>query len=91
MASTVWNIDTTTPATYTENPYDNNSNLVRLIEDPEIKKDIRFDELSLSENGGTPTNGGSQLNTVGNDYPIIRINDMVLGKDDIQSMLISKH
>ena len=89
MASTVWNIDTTTPATYTENPYDNNSNLVRLIEDPEIKKDIRFDELSLSENGGTPTNGGSQLNTVGNDYPIIRINDMVLGKDDIQSMLIS--
>ena len=89
MASTVWNIDTTTPATYTENPYDNNSNLVRLIEDPEIKKDIRFDELSLSENGGTPTNGGSQLNTVGNDYPIIRINDIVLGKDDIQSMLIS--
>ena len=89
MASTVWNIDTTAPATYTENPYDNNSNLVRLIEDPKIKKDIRFDELSLSENGGTPTNGGSQLNTVGNDYPIIRINDMVLGKDDIQSMLIS--
>ena len=89
MASTVWNIDTTAPATYTENPYDNNSNLVRLIEDPEIKKDIRFDELSLSENGGIPTNGGSQLNTVGNDYPIIRINDMVLGKDDIQSMLIS--
>ena len=89
MASTVWNIDTTAPATYTENPYDNNSNLVRLIEDPEIKKDIRFDELSLSENGGTPINGGSQLNTVGNDYPIIRINDMVLGKDDIQSMLIS--
>ena len=89
MANTVWNIDTTTPATYTENPYDNNSNLVRLIEDPEIKKDIRFDELSLSENGGTPTNGGSQLNTVGNDYPILRINDMVFGKDDIQSMLIS--
>lgn len=89
MASTVWNIDTTAPATYTENPYDNNSNLVRLIEDPKIKKDIRFDELSLSENGGTSTNGGSQLNTVGNDYPIIRINDMVLGKDDIQSMLIS--
>ena len=89
MASTVWNIDTTAPATYTENPYDNNSNLVRLIEDPKIKKDIRFDELSLSENGGTSTNGGSQLNTVGNDYPVIRINDMVLGKDDIQSMLIS--
>lgn len=89
MASTVWNIDTTAPATYTENPYDNNSNLVRLIEDPKIKKDIRFDELSLSENGGTSTNGGSRLNTVGNDYPIIRINDMVLGKDDIQSMLIS--
>ena len=89
MASTVWNIDTTAPATQTENPYDNNSNLVRLIEDPKIKKDIRFDELSLSENGGTSTNGGSQLNTVGNDYPIIRINDMVLGKDDIQSMLIS--
>lgn len=89
MASTVWNIDTTAPATYTENPYDNNSNLVRLIEDPKIKKDIRFDELSLSENGGTSTNGGSQLNTVGNDYPIIRINDMVLGKDDIQSMVIS--
>ena len=89
MASTVWNIDTTAPATYTENPYDNNSNLVRLIEDPKIKKDIRFDKLSLRENGGTSTNGGSQLNTVGNDYPIIRINDMVLGKDDIQSMLIS--
>ena len=89
MASTIWNIDTTAPATYTENPYDNNSNLVRLIEDPKIKKNIHFDELSLSENGGTSTNGGSQLNTVGNDYPIIRINDMVLGKDDIQSMLIS--
>ena len=89
MASTVWNIDTTAPATYTENPYDNNSNLVRLIEDPKIKKDIRFDELSLREDGGTSINGGSELNTVGNDYPIIRINDMVLGKDDIQSMLIS--
>lgn len=89
MANTVWNIDTAAPASYAENPYDGNSNLVRLIEDPEIKKDISFDELSLKDTGSTSTNGGSQLNTVGNDYPIIRINDMVLGKDDIQSMTIS--
>lgn len=89
MANTIWNVNTSSPAQLNENPYDEHSRLVRLIEDPTIKKDIKFDELSLSKTGGTTTNGGSQLNTIGNEYPIIRINDMIMGQSDIQSMSIS--
>ena len=37
-----------------------NSNLVRLVEDPSIKKDIQFDELSTAYVEGTPDSMGAE-------------------------------
>lgn len=89
MAEMIWNSTPAVPATFYENDYENNSKIVRLTEDPEIKRDIRFDELSLNLKEATPDNGGSQVNTVGAIYPIIRINDYIFGRTDIKSMRIS--
>lgn len=89
MAGTIWNASTSIPATFYENEYGNNSKIVRLTEDPDIKKDIKFDELSIELQNSTEDNGGSQLNTAGNLYPIIRINDFIFGRTDIKSLRIS--
>ena len=61
---------------------DTTSNLVRLIEDPTIKKNIQFDELSTAYLDGKPDaqGGDQQLKTLGLEYPMIRINDSVLSK-----------
>ena len=45
--STVWNNITTEPASYAVIEEGGNSNIVRLVEDPEVKKNIKFDELSI--------------------------------------------
>lgn len=70
---------------------DTTSNLVRLVEDPTIKKNIQFDELSTAYLDGKPDaqGGDQQLKTLGLEYPMIRINDSVLSKQEIQSMSIS--
>ena len=67
------------------------SNLVRIIEDPNISKDIRFDELSTAHTSelSDPQGGDNQIKTLGLDYPMIRINDTVLNKTEIVSMTIS--
>lgn len=89
MANTVWNTETSSPAPFYKNTYNENSKLVRLVEDPEIKKDIQFDELSLDFSIGSADNGGHKLQTIGNMYPVIRINDIILGKPEIRSLKIS--
>ena len=64
MANTVWNTTTSAPSTFQNNSLNENSRLVRLVEDLEIKKDIPLDELSLTENGSTSNNGNSQISSV---------------------------
>lgn len=70
---------------------DTTSNLVRLVEDQTIKKNIQFDELSTAYLDGKPdTQGGDQqVKTLGLEYPMIRINDAILNKQEILSMSIS--
>lgn len=89
--STVWNNITTEPASYAVIEEGGNSNIVRLVEDPEVKKNIKFDELSI-ERASIETVGGhatEQSHLVGSVYPIIRINDMEFGVKNIAKMIIS--
>ena len=77
-------------ASFTDND-SASSNLVRLIEDPKLKKNIQFDELSTMYADGIPDaqGGDDQVKSLGLDYPMIRINDTVLNKAEIISMTIS--
>jgi hypothetical protein len=89
--STVWNNITSEPASYASVESNTSSNIVRLVEDPEVKKGIQFDELSI-EHAGIEKSGGApveQTTLVGALYPIIRINDMEFGIKNISRMLIS--
>ena len=91
--STVWNNITTEPASYAVVEEGGNSNIVRLVEDPEVKKNIKFDELSI-EHVGIEMVGGhatDQSHLVGAVYPIIRINDMEFGIKNIEKMIISSY
>ena len=57
----------------------------RLVEDPEVKKTIKFDELSI-EHASVEMVGGyaaEQSHLAGAVYPIIRINDMDFSKNTI--------
>lgn len=56
------------------------SNITRLIEDPTVQKDIKFDELSVFYTPPSETGGGGMLvneSISGTSYPMIRINDVV--------------
>ena len=89
--STVWNNITTEPASYAVIEEGGNSNIVRLVEDPEVKKTIKFDELSI-EHASIEMVGGyaaEQSHLAGAVYPIIRINDMEFGIKNIAKMVIS--
>ena len=89
--STVWNNITTEPASYAVIEEGGNSNIVRLVEDPEVKKNIKFDELSI-EHASIEMVGGyaaEQSHLAGAVYPIIRINDMEFGIKNIAKMIIS--
>ena len=91
--STVWNNITAEPASYTVIEEGGNSNIVRLVEDPEVKKNIKFDELSI-KHASMETVGGhasEQALLVGAVYPIIRINDMEFGIKNIAKMIISSN
>lgn len=91
MPATIWNGGTNVPNNYQENETSDKSRLVRLTEDPDIKKDIQFDELSLELKGGSENNGGSQTGTVGITCPVIRINDIVFTRANVKSMRISSY
>ena len=86
---TIWNNNAKRPASY-ETEYNNTSaKIVRLVEDPAIKKRIEFDEVSLPEVEHVPNLSGHEgtysVHTVlGSAYPIIRINDALIARDDIK-------
>ena len=87
----VLNNITDRPSSYNRLKDVQSSNIVRLIEDPEIKKTIRFDEMSI-ENIPDPTTeqgGNKKIDELGLVYPMIRINDMILPRPNIRSMTLS--
>ena len=88
MGNIVWNGSNNEYKPNVEGKTNKDSSLVRLVEDPEIKKNIQFDELSIATANATPDGGSSQVGTVGLTYPIIKINDIVFGQNDIISMSI---
>ena len=89
--STVWNNISNEPASFVTVETGGQSNIVRLVEDPDVKKNIKFDELSIERASMESTGGFSieHTNLVGSVYPIIRINDMEFGIKNIVKMVIS--
>ena len=88
----VLNTLTDRPASYIDDLNENkSSNLVRLVEDPEIEKTIRFDEMSLPDvpDPKDVQGGNTKVDQLGLEYPMIRINDMILARQHISSMKIS--
>lgn len=94
MADLSWNNPLNTPASYS-NSYESDdggtSRLVRLVEDPDVKKNIEFDELSMNYNG---TEGGTgstiDYSTLpGVLYPVIRVNDKIFTEGEIMNLSIS--
>ena len=81
MGNIVWNGSNNEYKPNVEGKTNKDSSLVRLVEDPEIKKNIQFDELSIATANATPDGGSSQVGTVGLTYPIIKINDIVFGQN----------
>ena len=86
MSSVVWSNEYNTPGSFS-NQEDSNkpANIVRLVEDPTVKKHIKFDELSTSERveprGGEVYAAKSAI--WGTGFPVIRINDVVYGGKEI--------
>lgn len=91
MDSIVWNNALNTPASYSNTMKEVQSNLVRLVEDSDIKKNVQFDELSVTDQGETAADGsgkkGKEL--MGSHYPIVRINDIVLARQNLKRMIMS--
>lgn len=88
---TVWNNPTTKPASYSDTTEITLPNIVRLVEDPSVIKNIEFDEISIEYQGVEQNNGGEtdHLKIVASQYPIIRINDKVFNYINIVNMRIS--
>lgn len=91
MANYVLNNPTDRPASYIQLNEQKSSNLVRLVEDPDIQKTIRFDEMSIPESPDPADvqGGNRKLDEFGLVYPMIRINDIILARQNILSMTIS--
>lgn len=89
MADYKFDIKTDAPASYST-PEDDKS-IVRLVEDPDIKKTIKFDEMSYSPNYGPNDIQGGDKSTddMGLLFPAIRINDMMMPRSCITKMKIS--
>lgn len=89
--SIILNNITDRPSSYNVLQDVQSSNIVRLVEDSNIQKTIRFDEMSI-DNGPDPTTeqgGNKKMDELGLVYPIIRINDMILSRSNIRSMTLS--
>lgn len=90
--TSLWENAQVTPASYVS-PFDGDSSkskIVRLVEDPEVKKDIKFDEISISYIGNNTNTGqvSNQEDVLGSLFPVIRINDIVFTYDNIVKMEI---
>ena len=91
MAERVFNSLTDRPASYIQLNDQKSPNMVRLVEDPDIIKTIRFDEMSLqdSPDPADVQGGNRKADELGLVYPMIRINDVILARQHISSMTIS--
>ena len=66
--------------------------IVRLIEDPDVKKELAFDEISISlsnDQSNDPTIQSTTQDIGGIAYPLIRINDYVFPAQSVRNMFIS--
>lgn len=88
----IFNNETDRPGSFnTATDDDQSTNMVRLIEDSTIEKTIRFDEMSVPDTPD-PKNmlgGNTKTDELGLVYPMIRINDIVLARQNITSMTLS--
>lgn len=87
----VFNNLTDRPASYYTPTEDQASNIVRLVEDSTVQKTIRFDEMSVPDSPDPKTvqGGNTKVDELGLVYPMIRINDIILARQNINSMTIS--
>lgn len=90
----IFNNKTDRPASYANvnSNLNQSPNIVRLIEDSNVEKTIRFDEMSLPDvpDPSDNTQGGNKkLSEWGLTFPMIRINDVILARKNITSMDIS--
>ena len=90
---TVWTTNSKKPASYSTEIKNPKADIVRLIEDPGIKKRIEFDELSLPSEPYVRNMEGAEgtapvSSYLGAGYPVIRINDAYIARDDIKSLSI---
>lgn len=91
MADFVFNNRTDVPGSFTVQDSSAAPNIVRLIEDPDVKKRIQFDEISITEvKVEDEQNVNKQESTIGMSFPIMRINDLVIPKINISSVTISQ-
>lgn len=66
--------------------------IIRLVEDPDIKKNIEFDEISIAagdDQSNDPTVKSVKIDIGGVAFPIIRINDYVFQTQSIRYMRLS--
>jgi len=93
MAEYTFDIKTDAPASFSSIPEQNkDASIVRLVEDPNIVKTIKFDEMRLdvSEYAHNPMQGGDKMtDDMGLAFPAIRINDMMIPRKALQKMNIS--
>jgi hypothetical protein len=88
----IWNVESQYPIQDTKIEGES-SNIVRLIQDETVKKNIQFDEISIP-NPDSPTStpngpdGDKAEQTAGLQYPIIRINDKVFARKEILEMTL---
>ncbi len=87
----VFNNPTDRPASFVEQDNEVSSSLVRLVQDPDVEKTIRFDEMSIDAGPEHfDTQGGdTKMGELGLVYPMIRINDVILALKNIKSIIIS--
>jgi len=87
----VFNNPTDRPASYSVPDNTAVPNIVRLVEDPDVVKTIRFDELSIG-NSPDPVDaqgGNKKVDLWGLEFPVIRINDVIVSSRNLSSMNIS--
>ena len=87
----IFNNPTDRPASYSQATENGSSNLVRLVEDPDVVKSIRFDEMSIEGPAHSIDiqGGNSKIGELGLSFPLIRINDLILARKNIFGMTIS--
>ena len=89
----IFNNLTDRPASYYTPDDAQSTNIVRLVEDSTVKKTIRFDEMSIPDSPD-PNNvqgGNVKVDELGLVYPMIRINDIVLARQNISAMTLSSN